>query len=199
MRDIVFHIGPIEQDMENRVHMVENELNRIEKREDEKTQVLTLPIDLWLESGYEDSEILVIHGEKRLSPNIINILKDRGYRVQEATNEQEAMSAFRRASYKIMIVPWVMFERSGDFVKLLRKAFPQTKIIITSPNFAWSSEDIVGAKRGQDSLDAGAYSYVPDRNIEESILTCIESAMKSKEKSCPVLTAGLKCNLICKL
>jgi CheY-like chemotaxis protein len=188
-----------EKDMEERVRRADQEANRIERRENGKFQSVSTPVDLWLDSGYEDGGILVINGDAGIRPRIAEILKIRGYKVQEASNEREAVSAFRKANYNLMIVPWVMFEKSSDFVNFLRKAFPQTKIIITSPNFAWSSENMVGANRGNDALMAGAYSYVPDQHIDRSLLTCVESAMKSKEKSCPVLLAGLACNLLCRL
>lgn len=188
-----------EKDMEERVRRVDQEINRIEKREDSKFQTVTMPVDLWLDSGYEDAGILVIHGDATMRLGIAGILRTRGYKVQEASSEREAMFAFRKANYGLMIIPWVFYERSGDFVGLLRKSFPQTKIIITSPSFAWSSENVVGYGKGKDALLAGAFSYVPDQHINRSLLTCVESAMKSKEKSCPILLAGLPCNLLCKL
>ncbi len=188
-----------EKDMEDRVQRVESERSRIEKREDGKYQIVGTPVDLWLESGYEEGGILVIQGDLGIRSRIANALRTRGYKVQEASDDREAISALRKASFSLMIVPWVMFEKSSDFVSLLRKAFPQTKIIITSPSFAWSSEDLVGADHGKDALTAGAYSYVPDSHIDDSILTCVESAMRSEGKSCPVLLAGLSCNLRCNL
>jgi len=185
--------------MEERVRRVEEERSRIERREDNKYQIVGITADLWMESGFEEGGILVIQDDWNIRSRIANALRARGYKVQEASNDREAVSALRKASFSLMIVPWAMFEKSGEFVSLLRKAFPQTRIIITSPNFAWSSEDLVGADHGKDALLAGAYSYVPDRHIDDSILTCIESAMKSREKSCPVLLAGLPCNLRCTL
>jgi len=188
-----------EKDMEERVKRVEEERGRIERREDLKYQMVGMSADLWMESGSEEGGILVIHGDWNIRSRIANMLRTRGYKVQEASNDREAVSALRKASFSLMIVPWVMFEKSSEFVSFLRKAFPQTRIIITSPNFAWSSEDLVGANHGKDALVAGAYSYVPDRHIDDSILTCIESGMRSREKSCPVLLAGLPCNLRCTL
>jgi len=186
-----------EKDMEERVRKVEEQVNRIERREDRKSQMLSMPMDLWLDSGFEEGGVLVIHGDPTIRRRFTNRLRRRGYKAIAAADEQEAMSAFRKASYSVMVVPWVIFEKSGDFVGLLRKAFPQTKIIITSPNFAWSNENIIQARHGKEALDAGAYSYVPDQHIERTILTCVESAMKSREKACPVLIKGLPCNLLC--
>ena len=186
-----------EKDMEERVRRVEEELSRIERREDNKYQIVGMPADLWMESGSEEGGILIIQDDWNIRSRIANNLRTRGYKVQEASNDQGAVSALRKASYSLMIVPWVIFEKSSEFVRFLRKAFPQTRIIITSPSFAWSSEDVVGASHGKDALIAGAYSYVPDRHIDENILTCVESAMRSREKSCPVLLAGFACNLRC--
>jgi len=188
-----------EKDMEERVQKVTEDVSRIERREDNKYQIVGTPVDLWMESGYEEGGILIIHGDWSIRSRIANTLRIRGYKIQEASNDQEAVSALRKASFSLMIVPWVMFEKSGEFVSLLRKAFPQTRIIITSPSFAWSNEDMVGADHGKDALIAGAYSYVPDRHIDTSLLICVESAMRSRAKSCPVLLAGLPCNLRCTL
>lgn len=185
--------------MLERVRRIDQEVNRIEKREDEKNQLTTLHVDLWLGSGSEDGGILVINDDLNTRMNIASTLRIRNYLVREASGYQEVISALQKASYNLMIVPWTIFERSGDFVNLLRKAFPFTKFIITSPSFAWSSENIVGFNHGKDALNAGAYSYIPDRHIFTSLWNCVESAMKTQEKSCPVLLAGLPCNLVCKL
>lgn len=188
-----------EKDMEDKVRRIEQDFNRIENREDRKFMAVGMPIELWLESGFDEGGILVINSDVNIRSNIANSLRTRGYKVHETSGGHDVMSLLRKFSFSLMIVPWVMFERSGDFVSLLRKAFPQTRIIITSPNFAWSSENVVGASHGKNALDAGAYSYVPDKHIDRSLLTCVESAMKSHERSCPVLMNGLACNLKCTL
>ncbi|MGB9595146.1 MAG: hypothetical protein ACPL7B_02595 [Candidatus Poribacteria bacterium] len=188
-----------EKDMEDKVRRIEEEFSRIESREDRKSMTVGMPIELWLESGFDEGGILVINSDGNIRSRIANSLRTRGYKVQESYGGPDVMSILRKFSFSLMIVPWVMFERSGDFVSLLRKAFPQTKIIITSPNFAWSSENVVGASYGKNALEAGAYSYVPDRHIDRSLLTCVESSMKSHERSCPVLMSGLTCNLRCTL
>ena len=199
VREFTLHPDPAERDMDERVRRIEQEANRLERREDEKNRIVMTPVDLWLEGGTEDGGILVIHGDTTIRPRIMRILRRRRYKVQQASGEREVMLALRKASYSLMIVPWAFFESSSDFVGLLRRAFPQTKIIITSPRFAWSSESVVGANLGKEALEAGAYSYVPDPHIDRSLLTCVDSAMKSKERACPVLMAGLPCNLLCRL
>lgn len=188
-----------EKDMEDKVRRIEEEFNRIESREDRKSVTIGMPVELWLESGFDEGGILVVNSDGNLRSRIANSLRARGYKVQESSGGPDAIALLRKFSFSLMIVPWVMFERSGDFVSLLRKAFPQTKIIITSPNFAWSSENVVGASQGKNALEAGAYSYVPDRHIDRSLLTCVESSLKSHERSCPVLMSGLACNLKCTL
>jgi len=174
-------------------------MNRIEKREDQRSQMTSLPLDLWLESGFDEGGILVIHSDLNIRNGIASQLRIRGYKVNEASNNREASSAFKKSSYVLMIIPWVIYEKSSDFVSLLRKAFPQTRIIITSPSFAWSSESVTGAELGKMALNAGAYSYVPDNHISEVITTCVQSATKANLVSCPVLLAGLPCNLRCVL
>jgi hypothetical protein len=110
---------------------------------------------------------------------------------------EQALRAFRKASYSLIVIHWGIFQRSSDLVSLIRKAFPQTRIIITSPRFAWPSENAAGSERGMQALNAGAYSYIPERYIRRNIATCVETALVSKEKSCPVLLSGKACNLQC--
>ena len=110
---------------------------------------------------------------------------------------EEALSAFRKASYSLAVVHWRIFQRSSDLVGLIRKAFPQMRIIITSPRFAWPGENADGGQRGMEALNAGAYSYIPEQHIRRNIVTCVETALVSKEKSCPVLLSGKACNLQC--
>ncbi|MEK7399439.1 MAG: response regulator [Candidatus Poribacteria bacterium] len=188
-----------EKDMEDKVRRIEEEFNRVIIREDRKSMSVGFPIDIWLESGFDEGGILVINSDSNIRSRIVNSLRIRGYKVQEASGGPDVMTLLHKSSFSLMIVQWVMFEKSGDFVSMIRKALPQTRIIITSPNFAWSSENVVGASNGKNALDAGAYSYVPDQHIDRSILTCVESSMKSHERSCPVLLSGLACNLKCTL
>lgn len=176
---------------------IEETISYIEKREDQRYFLTTFPIDLWLESGLEEGGIIIIHSDYNIRTTIADIIKNMGYKVFIASNDQEAISLLRKYSFSVMIVQWVLYEKSGDFVKLLRKAFPQTKVIILSPNFAWSSENIVGASLGKNALDAGAFSYVPERHINATIATCVQSAIKYNYASCPVLVNGLPCNLRC--
>ena len=187
-----------QRDMEERVRRVEEEVSRIRGREERKAQELTIPVDLWLHSGLKEGGILIIHGNPTARRRLTNALVRRGYKVRTVEGGREALSAFRQASYSLIIVNWgTFFQRSSDVVGLLRKAFPQTKIIITSPNFAWPNENSAGAQRGMEALEAGAYSYLPERHIRRNILTCVERALVSREKACPVLMSGLACNLQC--
>ncbi len=187
----------LEKDIENRLKTIEETINFIEKREDQHSFLTTFPVELWLESGLEEGGIIVIHPDYNIRSTIANLLKNMGYKVTTTSNDQEAISALRKYSFSIMIIQWMLFEKSGDFVKLLRRAFPQTKVIILSPNFAWSNESVVGASLGKNALDAGAFSYVPERHINETIATCVQTAIKSNYGSCPVLASGLPCNLRC--
>lgn len=188
-----------EKDMEERVRRIEELVNRIQDREDKKYDLITFPVDLWLESGYEEGGVLIINEDANLRISVANVLRSRGYKVVDVSDGQGALSALRKSTFSVMVVPWVIFEKSGDFVNVLRKAFPQTKIVITSSRFAWSNEDISASLEGRSALDAGAYSYVPDKHILKTVPICVESAIKSVEKSCPVLIAGLPCNLRCML
>lgn len=192
-RDLYFS----EKDIEDRLRTIEENISFIEKREDQHSLLATLPVDLWLESGLDEGGIIVIHQDLNIRTMIANLLKNLRYKVTLASNDQEAISALKKYSFSIMIVQWMLYEKSGDFVKLLRRAFPQTKVIILSPSFAWSNESVVGASLGKNALDAGAFSYVPEKHINETVATCVQTAIKSNYGSCPVLVNGLPCNLRC--
>jgi len=186
-----------EKDMEERVRRIEEQLRQMEEREDRKAQGLTIPSDLWAESGLEEGGILVIQRDPDLRRRIVNRLTRLGYKVKALEGGPEVLAAFRKASYSLIIVQWGIFQTSGELVGLLRKAFPQTRVIITSANFAWPNENAVGANNGRDSLNSGAFSYIPEQYVNRTVVRCAETAMIAKEKSCPVLEAGLACNLRC--
>lgn len=186
-----------QKNMEDKVRRIEEEVRQIAGREYRKTQNLTVPVDLWLGSGLEEGGILIIQRNPTVRRRLANALRRRGYKIRAVEGGRQALSAFRQASYSLIVVNMGIFLRSSELVGLLRKAFPQTRIIITSPDFAWPSEDAAGAQRGIEALEAGAYSYIPERHIRRNILTCVETALASKERACPVLLSGRACNLQC--
>ena len=183
--------------MAERVRRIEEETRQIERREYQKTQNLTIPVDLWLQSGLEEGGILIVHQNRDLRRRLASILTRRGYKVRAVDGGREAQSALRKSSYSLIIVHWGIFQRSSDLVSLLRKSFPRTRLIITSPNFAWPSENSVRAQRGMEALEAGAYAYMPDQYIRSSIETCVETTLSSNMKACPVLMSGMACNQKC--
>jgi DNA-binding NtrC family response regulator len=183
--------------MEDRVRRIEEEVRQITGREYRKTQDLTVPVDLWLGSGLAEGGILIIQRNPTVRRRLANALRRRGYKIRAVEGGQQVLSAFRQASYSLIVVNMGIFLRSSELVGLLRKAFPQTRIIITSPDFAWPSENDAGAQRGMEALEAGAYSYIPERHIRRNIITCVETALVSKERACPVLLSGRACNLQC--
>ncbi len=176
---------------------IEQEVRRIAGRESRKVENLTVPVDLWLLSGFAEGGILIVQRNPDVRRRLSNELTRRGYRVRAVGGGRESLHALREASYSLMIINWGIFQKSSDLVTLVRKAFPQTRIIITSPNFAWPSENAAGGQRGIEALEAGAYSYIPERHIRRNILTCVETALASKERACPVLLSGRACNLQC--
>ncbi len=186
-----------EKNMNDRVRRVEEEVKRIAERETRKAQELMVPVDLWLGSGIKEGGILIIQRNATVRRRLTNALVRRGYKVKTVEGGRQALAAFRQASYSLIIIHWGIFQKSSDLVGLLRKAFPQTRIIITSPDFAWPNEDTNASQRGLEALEAGAYSYIPEQHIRRNILACVETAMASKEKACPVLMSGRACNLQC--
>ena len=188
-----------QKEIEEKLRQIEARFREIERREERKVQNLTVPVDLWLDNSIEEGGILIIQRNPNIRRILANILRRQGYKIRTAESGHQALSAFRKASYSLMIIHWGIFQRSSDLVGLLHKAFPQTRIIITSPNFAWPNENAAGAWRGMKAIEAGAYSYVPERHMRTSILKCIEMALASKERACPVLRSGGTCNLRCVL
>ena len=185
------------RDMEERVRRVQAEVNRLTRREERKVRDLMVPVDLWRISGFADGGILIVHQNPNVRRRLSRALSRRGYKVSAVEGGREALSAFRKATYSLIVVHWGLFQQSGDLVKMLRKAFPQTRIIITSPRFAWPSENAEDGELGMEALNAGAYSYIPEQHIRRNITTCVETALISKEKACPVLLSGRACNLQC--
>ena len=183
--------------MEGKVKQIEEQVNQTADREERKAQGFIVPADLWMESGLEEGGVLIIQPDQALRNRIAGQLTRRGYKVQTTAGGADVMAALRKSSFSIIIVRWGIFQSSGDLVNLLRKAFPQTRIIITSPDFAWFNQNAVGARNGMEALEAGAFSFIPEQHIDRNVIQCVETAMSAKEKSCPVLAAGLECNLRC--
>jgi len=166
--------------MEERVRRVQEEVNRLTRREEQKVRDLTVPVDLWRGSGFAEGGILIIQQNPDIRRRLSRALSRRGYKVQAVEGGREALSAFRKATYSLIVFHWGLYQQSGDLVKMLRKAFPQTRIIITSPRFAWPSENADGGERGVEALNAGAYSYIPEQHIRRNIVTCVETALVSR-------------------
>ncbi len=188
---------PANRDMQERVRRVEERVRQIREREQQKVQDLTMPVDLWLGSGLKEGGILIVQENDTIRRRLSRALRRRNYRVRAVSGGLEARDALLKATYSLIVVHWGIFQRSSDLVGLLRKAFPQTRIIITSPKFAWPNENSAAAQSGLEALEAGAYSYIPEQHIRRNILTCVETALSSKERACPVLLNGLACNLHC--
>jgi DNA-binding NarL/FixJ family response regulator len=186
-----------QKEIEEKLRRLEENYRQIERREQQKSQDLTIPLDLWLKSGLEEGGVLIIQSNPNIRNMLFNRLRNRGYKVRAVVGGEQALAAFREASYSLVVVHWGIFQKSSELVSLLRKAFPQTRIIITSSNFAWVNENSARAQNGLEALEAGAYSYLPDQHIRRSILRCVETALKSKERACPVLLSGMACNLRC--
>ena len=186
-----------ERNMAERVRQIEERVRQTRELQERKVRDLTMPVDLWLGSGLKEGGILIIQPNDTIRQRLSGALRRRNYKVLAVSNGMEAHRALQKASYSLIIIHWEEFQRSSDLVTLLKKAFPYTRIIITASNFAWPSEDIAGARYGMEALQAGAYSYIPEQHIRRNILTCVETAMSSKEKACPVLMSGQACNLQC--
>jgi DNA-binding response OmpR family regulator len=183
--------------MAERVRRVEREVRQIQQRENRKAQELTMPVDLWLQSGLEEGGILIIQPDPEIRRRLARALRRRGHKFQAVEGGQQALVAFRKASFSLMIVHWGIFQKSSDLVKWLRKSFPRTRIIITSADFAWPNENFAGAQLGMEALEAGAFAYMPEQRIRRNIITCVETALSSNARACPVLMSGLACNQRC--
>ena len=125
-----------ERNMEQRVRRIEEEVRQFERREDRKVQNITVPVNLWLDSGLEEGGILIIQPEPNVRGRLTNALRRRRYKVQTVEGGQQAVSALRKASYSLIIVHWGIFQRSSDLVGLLRKALSSATAMfsgVTSP------------------------------------------------------------------
>ncbi|MBD3181279.1 hypothetical protein GF312_03235 [Candidatus Poribacteria bacterium] len=183
--------------MDEKVRQIQDYVRQIEQREQRKFENATMPADLWVESGLREGGILIIHPNERIRRRLIRSLERQRHQVTAVDHDERALRLLRKFNYNAIILQWGIFRRSSDLVSLLRKAFPNTKIIITSPKFAWLSESSEGAELGLDALQAGAYSYIPNKYIERNAATCLETALSSPEKACPVLLTGRSCQFQC--
>ena len=190
-----FHAA--QRDMEQKVRRLNREARQLAQREQRKVEDLTLPVELWLSSGTADGGVLIVHHDEPLRRWIARSLRRQGYKARAVETGRLAISALREASYTVMVVHWGTFRKADELVNLMRKAFPRTRFIIVSNKFDWPAENAEAGQQGLDVLEAGAYAYMPERDIRKNIITCVEAALASKERACPVLLSGRACNQQC--
>ena len=183
--------------MEQKVRQLNREARQLSRREQRKVENLTLPVELWLSSGTADGGVLIVHHDEPLRRWIARSLRRQGYKARAVETGRLAISALREASYTVMVVHWGTFRKADELVNLMRKAFPRTRFIIVSNKFDWPAENAEAGQQGLDVLEAGAYAYMPERDIRKNIITCVEAALASKERACPVLLSGRACNQQC--
>ena len=190
-----FHAA--QRDMSRKVRRLDREVRQLARREQRKVEDLTVPVDLWLSSGTADGGVLIVHHDEPLRRWIARRLRRQGYKARAVETGRLALSALREASYTVMVVHWGTFRKADELVNLLRKAFPRTRYIIVSNKFAWPTENAEAGQQGLDVLEAGAYAYMPERDVRRNIITCVEAALASKERACPVLLNGRACDQRC--
>ena len=186
-----------QRDMAQKVRRLDEETRQLAEREQRKVRNLSIPVELWLSSGTADGGVLIVHHDEPLRTWIADRLIGQGYRATAVETGQLALSALRAASYTVMLVHWGTFKRADELVNLLRKAFPRTRSIIVSNKFEWPADNDEAGQRGLDVLEAGAYAYMPERDIRSNIISCIEATLASKERACPVLLSGRACDQQC--
>lgn len=106
------------------------------------------------------------------------VLVGAGHAVLEAGNGKEAMSQIRRNGVDLLIIALVMPEQEGlETIRMLRKQYPELKIIATSGAFSDSRLDGVllriaaalGAKAGiQQPLTAAGVLATVHRVLESA-------------------------------
>ena len=190
-----FHAA--QRDMAQKVRRLDEEVRQLAQREQRKVENLSVPVELWLSSGTADGGVLIVHHDEPLRTWIADRLIGQGYRARAVETGRLALSALRAASYTVMVVHWGTFRKADELVNLLRKAFPRTRYIIVSPRFAWPTENAEAGQQGLDVLEAGAYAYMPEQDMRRNIISCVEAALASKERACPVLLSGRACNQQC--
>ena len=183
--------------MEQKVRRLNREARQLAQREQRKVEDLTLPVELWLSSGTADGGVLIVHHDEPLRRWIARRLRRQGYKARAVETGRLALSALREASYTVMVVHWGTFRKADELVNLMRKAFPRARFIIVSNKFDWPAENAEAGQQGLDVLEAGAYAYMPERDVRRNIITCVEAALASKEKACPVLLSGRACDQQC--
>jgi len=90
-------------------------------------------------------KILVVDDDPAVRDVVRSMLESAGYAVDLASNGKEALNLLREHPYRVIITDLVMPEQEGiETIKLVRKEYPEAKVIAMSGAFGGDYLRIAG-------------------------------------------------------
>ncbi|MBY0371560.1 sigma-54 dependent transcriptional regulator, partial [bacterium] len=116
--------------------------------------------------------ILVVDDEKELRAQLVKILTQRGYQVDEAANGVEALQKLQTASYPLVLCDVKMPEMDGlQFLKQVREQQHSSAVVLITAH--GNIRDAIEAIR------EGAFDYVEKPIEENSLMQVVEKAERA--------------------
>jgi CheY-like chemotaxis protein len=116
------------------------------------------------------ARILIVDDDLSVRQLLTAILDDAGYSTAQAENGRDAISQIQNASFDLIITDLVMPEQEGiETIKLLRRDFPQIKVIAMSGAFGGDYLRIAGY--------LGAHNTLQKPVSVEALLQAVEDAL----------------------
>ena len=115
------------------------------------------------------ARILVVDDDAHDAEALRSLLQEDGYSVDACASSEEALAAFQRSTYAVVLADVQLPGGSGvDLVRALRSAAPATAVIVLTGHASVSGES--------DGLRKGAFAYLHKPHPTRDIISCIESA-----------------------
>lgn len=120
------------------------------------------------------ARILIVDDDAGVRQVLKNMLVAAGYTVTLANNGREAMERLQREGFDLIITDLVMPEQEGiETIKLLRRDYPEVKIIAISGAFGGDYLRIAGF--------LGAHRTLAKPVRMETVIRTVEEALNSDE------------------
>lgn len=98
--------------------------------------------------------------------------------IMEAPSAEDALDAVRRSSPDVVLMDISLPQMDGiEATRRIKKALPGTKIIMVSIHEDDEHRDSAAA--------AGAFAYIPKRNMQEELLPAIFDSLKGEQEISP--------------
>jgi DNA-binding NtrC family response regulator len=137
-----------------------------------------------------ESKVLVVDDDRSLADNLVAFLSKLGYGAEAAYGGEEALEAFRKDAYDLVITDLMMPGVDGmELLKAMRTIAPKTIVLVITGH--GSIESAVEAIR------KGAFDFIPKPFKLSELEVIVERAFKHREMSKQLgLFRGLTLGLI---